>query len=106
MVVGSYRECVLSRPAFTSDSIFTFALSQGSSVGQLSSNWLAVFHRVILGLKPWTMDGAAPQHYRPPFKIMFPTLAEVDASIGGRPGGGTIFCKRETWGVSPSLRVF
>ncbi|KAL8279939.1 hypothetical protein RQP46_007789 [Phenoliferia psychrophenolica] len=76
----------------------------GSSIGQYSDNWLAQFYSACKGSHPeeWltsknkTEPGLAPGK-RLPIKIVYPTLAEVDASRGGRPGGGTLFFPEKRW---------
>ncbi|KAL7423162.1 hypothetical protein Q5752_002462 [Cryptotrichosporon argae] len=65
---------------------------QGSSLGTYNSDWLNHFYRCASGFGIPAIRDMPTALALPPIKIVFPTLATVDRSIQGRPGGGTMFC--------------
>lgn len=76
---------------------------QGSSLGRLPNPWLHHMLAAANGISPQTYYTKAnplpplPAMYTPPIKIVYPTLEDVQTSIGGMPGGGTLFCQRGSW---------
>ncbi|ORY90626.1 tyrosyl-DNA phosphodiesterase-domain-containing protein [Leucosporidium creatinivorum] len=81
----------------------------GSSVGTLTSNWLAQMMGACEGFHPkkyFRKGNSAPPHLpqRPasvptqlPIKIAFPTLDEINGSWSGQNHGGTIFFPEKLW---------
>ncbi|EIN05149.1 phospholipase D/nuclease, partial [Punctularia strigosozonata HHB-11173 SS5] len=74
---------------------------QGSSIGTYSTQWMNEFHYSCRGEsaedwldQPKTRRAKLPW---PPVKIVFPSLATVQASRLGEKGGGTIFCRSNQW---------
>lgn len=77
---------------------------QGSSIGAYSAGWLAEF---ILSARGTSPEAAlnAPKSRRAAttmpapntLKILFPTLDWVRNSVLGEAGGGTMFCRKNTW---------
>ncbi|KAG8700113.1 hypothetical protein FRC09_006171 [Ceratobasidium sp. 395] len=78
---------------------------QGSSIGSYSSAWTNEFMSSARGISPdkW-LDTPKARRSKAPhptaIRIVFPSLSTVDASVLGRPGGGTIFCQRRQWDAS------
>ncbi|KAJ3548645.1 hypothetical protein NMY22_g1191 [Coprinellus aureogranulatus] len=73
----------------------------GSSLGNYTTQWLNEFHWSARGesAEDWLGDKKRKREQLPlpPIKVVFPTKATVQASAGGEPGGGTIFCRRKQW---------
>ncbi|QRV99330.1 tyrosyl-DNA phosphodiesterase 1 [Ceratobasidium sp. AG-Ba] len=73
---------------------------QGSSIGSYSTAWTNEFISSARGISPekW-LDTPKTRRSKAPhpnsLRIVFPSLATVDASVLGRPGGGTIFCRKQ-----------
>ncbi|GMK53628.1 hypothetical protein CspeluHIS016_0102140 [Cutaneotrichosporon spelunceum] len=65
---------------------------QGSSLGRYSLDWYNCFYQLCCGKDLSSISRAGKALAWPPLKIIFPSLATVDASINGRSGGGTMFC--------------
>ncbi|KAL1412875.1 hypothetical protein Q8F55_000624 [Vanrija albida] len=64
---------------------------QGSSLGSYSTDWMNNFYQTISG---HSLDHISRQPKAtgwPSIKVIFPSLATVDASRNGRNGGGTMF---------------
>ncbi|ORY28448.1 hypothetical protein BCR39DRAFT_201434 [Naematelia encephala] len=76
---------------------------QGSSLGQYSLDWFDTFYQACCGKTAKDLFGRAKHSGWPPMKVLFPTLATVDASIAGRAGGGTMFCGKAMNGVTRHL---
>lgn len=78
---------------------------QGSSIGTYSPQWTNEFMSSAKGISPdkW-LDVPKGSRSKAPhpsgLQIVFPSLRTVDASVLGRPGGGTMFCSRRQWGAS------
>ncbi|KAK8858572.1 hypothetical protein IAR55_002801 [Kwoniella newhampshirensis] len=64
---------------------------QGSSLGQYSLDWFDKFYQFCSGKTARALAGRPKPSAWPSIKILFPTLATVDASALGRGGGGTMF---------------
>ncbi|KAG9078650.1 hypothetical protein FRC06_008259, partial [Ceratobasidium sp. 370] len=78
---------------------------QGSSIGTYSTAWTNEFMSSARGIPPdkWldTPKARRPNAPHPAtMRIVFPSLSTVNASVLGRPGGGTIFCQRRQWDAS------
>ncbi|BEJ13832.1 hypothetical protein CspHIS471_0310060 [Cutaneotrichosporon sp. HIS471] len=58
---------------------------QGSSLGRYSLDWYNCFYQLCCGKDLQTISRAGKALAWPPLKIIFPSLATVDASINGRP---------------------
>ncbi|ORX40109.1 hypothetical protein BD324DRAFT_258111 [Kockovaella imperatae] len=65
---------------------------QGSSLGAYTLDWLDLFYQYCRGKTTSSLLNRPKAIAWPPIKILFPSLATVDASILGRDGGGTMFC--------------
>ncbi|KAI5478523.1 tyrosyl-DNA phosphodiesterase 1 [Pseudohyphozyma bogoriensis] len=81
----------------------------GSSYGKLDDNFLRQFLAACQGIEPreyFTAKCKSPPNLPMgprsglPIKLIFPTLASVDGSFGGRPGGGTLFFPSKFWDKS------
>jgi hypothetical protein len=95
-IEATVRRC---RVVYDTSSLADFGLLQGSSIGQLSSNWLAQMMGACEGYHPskyFRKGNSTPPHLpqRPasvptqlPIKIVFPTLDEVNGSWGGQGVG-------------------
>ena len=81
---------------------------QNSSIGAYSTDWMRTFYRSCLGMDPFSAGndfGTPGSRYKipwvanelPSMKVVYPTEQTVKDSLGGFGGGGTIFCKTETW---------
>ncbi|KAG8995143.1 hypothetical protein FRB94_009383 [Tulasnella sp. JGI-2019a] len=76
---------------------------QGSSIGSYSSPWLNEFHFSVAGKSLQSWFSFKEGHRRggmshpADIKILFPSLKTVDASVMGRPGGGSMFCREKQW---------
>jgi tyrosyl-DNA phosphodiesterase 1 len=79
-------------------------LQQGSSIGTYSAAWLTEFVLSARGASPEAWLNS-PKSRRvgtsPPspdtLKILFPTRDWVRSSVLGEAGGGTMFCRKNTW---------
>lgn len=58
--------------------------TQGSSLGSYSLPWYSTFYDALSGMSLANMSRQKPLSW-PPLKVIFPSLATVDASIGKRP---------------------
>lgn len=58
---------------------------QGSSLGTYKSKWLNDFYNSCCGKDMYAMARFKDDKSLPPIKVIFPSLATVDASINGRP---------------------
>ncbi|CAK9780729.1 unnamed protein product [Cutaneotrichosporon oleaginosum] len=65
---------------------------QGSSLGKYSLDWYSYFYQLCNGKDLASIARSGKAVTWPPLKVVFPSLATVDTSINGRPGGGTMFC--------------
>lgn len=65
--------------------------AQGSSLGAYSTDWMNNFYQTISGQSLDHISRQPKAAAWPPIKVIFPTLATVDASRLGRNGGGTMF---------------
>ncbi|GAA97673.1 uncharacterized protein L969DRAFT_87780 [Mixia osmundae IAM 14324] len=74
---------------------------QGSSIGALNDEWLLEFYSSICGRPVRTMfpkvQTANFEPLRTLFRIVFPTLRNIENTHLGTAGGGTLFCNRSTW---------
>ncbi|WVF69182.1 hypothetical protein IAT40_003957 [Kwoniella sp. CBS 6097] len=76
---------------------------QGSSLGTYSLEWFDKFYSFISGKTSQRLVGRSKPSSWPNIRILFPSLATVDRSIGGRPGGGTMFCGKAFNNVTKGL---
>ncbi|WRT67770.1 uncharacterized protein IL334_004743 [Kwoniella shivajii] len=65
---------------------------QGSSLGTYSLEWFSKFHHFITGKTSNQLINRPKPVSWPDIRILFPTLANVEASQLGKGGGGTMFC--------------
>jgi tyrosyl-DNA phosphodiesterase-1 len=77
---------------------------QGSSLGHYAAPWLHEFGLSASGSSPESylnLTRSKRAQLLPPsvsrFKIIFPSLRTVDESVLGRPGAGTMFCRKTQW---------
>ncbi|KAH9017564.1 tyrosyl-DNA phosphodiesterase-domain-containing protein [Lactarius pseudohatsudake] len=80
---------------------------QGSSIGAYSAGWLAEFILSARGASPEaalsapkSRRAAMPMPSPGTLKILFPTLDWVRGSVLGEAGGGTMFCRKNTWAAA------
>nr|XP_031864193.1 uncharacterized protein CI109_000105 [Kwoniella shandongensis]KAA5531265.1 hypothetical protein CI109_000105 [Kwoniella shandongensis] len=64
---------------------------QGSSLGQYGLDWFDKFYQFCSGKTARALVGRPKPSAWPSMKVLFPSLATVDASELGRGGGGTMF---------------
>ncbi|WVQ96684.1 hypothetical protein IAU59_003790 [Kwoniella sp. CBS 9459] len=76
---------------------------QGSSLGTYSLEWFDKFHSFISGKTSQQLVNRSKPSSWPNIRILFPTLATVDRSICGRPGGGTMFCGKAFNNITKGL---
>jgi tyrosyl-DNA phosphodiesterase-1 len=57
-------------------------------------DWFSHFHQLCSGKSARELANQPKPKSYAPIKIVFPSLATVDASVGGRPGGGTMFVSK------------
>ena len=79
-------------------------LQQGSSIGTYSAAWLTEFVLSARGVSPeaWLNSPKSRRMSTPmpspeTLKILFPTREWVRSSVLGEAGGGTMFCRKNTW---------
>ncbi|EIW73567.1 hypothetical protein TREMEDRAFT_70993 [Tremella mesenterica DSM 1558] len=65
---------------------------QGSSLGQYNIEWYNTFYQLCTGKDVRALVDHPKYKDWPPLKIIFPSLATVEASELGKDGGGTMFC--------------
>ncbi|OCF43592.1 hypothetical protein I317_02610 [Kwoniella heveanensis CBS 569] len=76
---------------------------QGSSLGTYSLEWFDKFYSFVSGKTSQQLVHRTKPTSWPDFHILFPTLATVERSIGGKPGGGTMFCGKAFNSVTKGL---
>nr|XP_018262379.1 uncharacterized protein I303_05396 [Kwoniella dejecticola CBS 10117]OBR84537.1 hypothetical protein I303_05396 [Kwoniella dejecticola CBS 10117] len=67
---------------------------QNSSLGNYKIDWLDKFHAMILGKTSQELMNRPKPKELPDIRVLYPTLANVEQSILGKEGGGTMFCKK------------
>ncbi|KAI9431173.1 phospholipase D/nuclease [Lactarius indigo] len=97
-------ECQVRQKKKSDRADTTTTSQQGSSIGAYSAGWLAEFILSARGASPEaalnapkSRRAATPMPAPSTLKILFPTLGWVRGSVLGEAGGGTMFCRRNTW---------
>ncbi|WWD04867.1 hypothetical protein V865_002938 [Kwoniella europaea PYCC6329] len=76
---------------------------QGSSLGTYSLEWFSKFHSFISGKTAQQISNRSKPNAWPEIRILFPTLANVEATQLGKEGGGTMFCGKAFNNVTRGL---
>ncbi|WWC88676.1 uncharacterized protein L201_003589 [Kwoniella dendrophila CBS 6074] len=76
---------------------------QGSSLGTYSLEWFSKFYSFISGKTAQQLVNRPKPGSWPDLRILFPTLANVEASQLGKGGGGTMFCGKAFNDVTRNL---